>query len=339
MKVVITADWHIDGYGERYEVAKWILRRAEAENAVLIVAGDILDRGVRSHTLLDELFSGFDVPVYVIRGNHDIKLSSEYVGSSNVCLIDEAEVKVVGGVPFMFVPYPSDERGSLYGCIKMLHGEVAGKMWILVSHGDWVKGARGVYENAYFPLTADDIRIFSPSFVFLGHIHRRGCDKQYNVFYPGSPLPIAKDEYGLHYIIEFDLEDGKVDYIPVDVARIYLKEELCITPGDYRKVVDDWVRGVADRYGNYSVRSIEVSLDGITDASKKEISEYVHGAVSSLWEGVSVEIHNGVRVLKDFSDSVALKFVRDIKEMANKEGIDEQKVMEVVWKVVSNAVS
>ncbi len=339
MKFIVTADWHIEGYDERYEVARWILQKAQSDGATVIVAGDILDKGIRRHAVLDDLFGGFDVPVYVIRGNHDVCLSSGYVTSSKVCVVDEPEVEVMGGVYFMFIPYPRSESTPMYGYIKKLFHRVEGKKWILVSHGDWVRGSNGVYEDAYFPLTIDDVREFSPAFVFLGHIHKWGYDAEYNVFYPGSPLPIARDEYGVHYIIEFDSDEGKIVHVPVSAAPLYLKEEVCVVPGDYRGDVDSWLESVAAKYEGHKVAGVEVELFGITDLDRKALSDYVHMKVSSLWEGADVKIYNGVRLIEDVPD-VVLKFVEDIRSMADKRtDVDEQELMEAVWRVVSKGFS
>ncbi len=223
MPVMITADLHLkndDGAG--WKTLETLIKEARKNKASdFIFAGDTLDKSsINSLSqLVETLQRNNDINFHIIPGNHDITLNIE---AENVFTYKEPKLKQINGLNFLFLPY--EEGTSASERIKSLKQNLP-KNTILITHGDYIS-KRSFFMNRtedsdssrlYFPLYEEEARNFKA--VVMGHYH--SPHQEGNVYYCGSPYPVAKDEYGPRKYIVID-DTGKIEFKTVPGVRVNL---------------------------------------------------------------------------------------------------------------------
>ena len=238
MKVGITADLHLsadDKHPERENGLLDILRQCSEQNIEqLIIAGDLFDSTFSSYSRFESIckrsaFSG--IQILIIPGNHDPSISNKQIVGKNIRIFDQPlHEKLADDLEACFIPYR--EAQTMGKAISELIGTDNSRRWALIGHGDWFDNLDkpNPYEGpkVYMPLTRREVELYKPHFVFLGHIHVP--QKMGNVYYAGSPCPVAVNETGYRRFLTLDTETSQVDEIRVNSDVLYFHARLIVMP-------------------------------------------------------------------------------------------------------------
>ena len=202
IKIIHSADFHLDSPFEGLSAAKAAVRRSEqrdllsalvelasAEEAdLMLLSGDLLDGGTSYRETGDELVSALQnspCPVFISPGNHDFY--SERSPYAKLKLPDHVRVFTKNALRFYSVP-GADAR--VYGaaftdrsCAPLLKGfhaeRKAGIYNLLCMHGEV-----GVPGSQYNPISAEDLAASGMDYAALGHVHKAcGLLKSGNTWY------------------------------------------------------------------------------------------------------------------------------------------------------------
>ena len=234
MKVAVTADVHIrKDRPERLENFKNILKSLQDSGiTTLIVAGDLCDDEKDAPLQLDKAFREYPgIQVMAIPGNHDHFLSGRLFSAANITVYEKPEVVSIGKCTFLFLPYHEGE--TMGGIIEKegLQSSLDPGNWVLVSHGDYGRINREAsgHEYGYFPLAGNDIELFRPARVILGHIHVPGPVSE-TVVYAGSPWPLDINETGQRRLLVLDTASAHLSPLPLVNTPVYSKIECVLIP-------------------------------------------------------------------------------------------------------------
>ncbi len=236
MKIAITADVHLAGKEEspqRHNALKHILEAAGSQGiANVLIAGDLFHKNFQNYSEFDRLCSEFpELSLHIIPGNHDAAISSKSITSKNAIIYTEPAWVEFGSAGCLFIPYK--EKATMYEHASGMLGEVQGKNWILVGHGDYYHGLKEVNpleKGTYMPLSRENVATLRPWKVFLGHIHKP-LDRD-NVYYCGSPCGLDINETGKRRFLVFDTESGEVESQQIIPDVIYFSENFVLVPSE-----------------------------------------------------------------------------------------------------------
>ncbi|KUK83195.1 MAG: Nuclease SbcCD, D subunit [Petrotoga mobilis] len=234
MKFIHTADWHLgkiiySNYmtqDQKYVLDNFLAYLSETPPDVLLISGDLYDRGIppsEAINLLNEVLSKvvleLKIPTLIISGNHDSDERLEFLNGilSNMNLHIEGtlkkEVKKVtfkdefGLVNFFMLPYVDPQKASDIFKINFENKTQLLKHYIdsinvnedernvLIAH-EYIMG--GLNSESERPLSIGGSEYIDPSvfdkfdYVALGHLHRP--QKIKNIYYSGSLLKYSFSE-------------------------------------------------------------------------------------------------------------------------------------------------
>jgi len=302
MKIALTADLHLttrEVHPDRYDVLEDIFRQMlERDIRVLVIAGDLFDHDLANHSDFDRLCTDVNeqgVEIWVIGGNHDMRLEQRMFSAENLHVIPEPELVTLDedAPPLMMLPFAEKNMGE---ALEPFATELQKQAWILVAHGDYIPAMRGPHPlepGVYMPLTGKDLQVYRPRRAFLGHIHKPYDGD--NLHYMGSPCSLDPTETGRRRFLVYDLVDDTIEpnlvqrgplRFSVDVLCVPGEQELEWVQRDIDRVIAAWelspgeqervqvrvkVRGVANNL-NAVVRAVEdcfqeFNVDGGVDAS------------------------------------------------------------------------
>ena len=246
IKILHTADLHLDSAFEALPAGKAAIRRAEqrellsrlAELArservdVVLLAGDIFDGGgtyFETGAEFVRCLRDMSVPVFIAPGNHDpYDARSPYAKldfPQNVKIFTERDVECAELPELGVRVYGAAFTGSTDGPdITNLRTERAEGTWnILCAHG----------EVGFDPVNEQALSASGLDYAALGHIHKAsGLRRSGGTWYswPGCPEGRGFDECGEKGILQIDIdgETVKAGFIPT-AARRY--EKLRVEPG------------------------------------------------------------------------------------------------------------
>jgi exonuclease SbcD len=167
--------------------------------------------------------------MHIIPGNHDANISERAVVAPNIHIYSMPTAVELGSITFVFVPYK--EETNMGDEIAALAESIRDKEWVLVGHGDYYGGVRErnpLEPGTYMPLSRENVEVFKPRKVFLGHIHK--YSDQDNVCYPGSPCGLDITETGKRRFLLYNTEDGSVKSLGVSADIIYFDETFVVVP-------------------------------------------------------------------------------------------------------------
>jgi predicted phosphodiesterase len=213
MRILHTADIHLrDGEDERWKALETVVEVSVAREVdVLVIAGDLFDRGIDARRLrapLRSLFAKTAARVIVIPGNHDESglADGDFLGD-NVTLVTDASVPLdVDAVRFIGVPFQeADVADTARILSEAARHRRQGATNVLVFHGellDLVPGSGAFGDEGgreYMPVRLETFSRLGFDYVLAGHFHKRFRTVYYEggVFvYPGSPVSVTRRETG-----------------------------------------------------------------------------------------------------------------------------------------------
>jgi len=253
MRIGITADLHLtarEDHPERYNSLENILTLLKTEGSqTLLIAGDLFDKDLHNYSELERLLKKYpQIQMHIIPGNHDANISEKAIVAPNLRIYTTPTATEFGSTTFLFVPYK--EKTNMGDEIAALAGSIRDTEWVLVGHGDYYGGVRErnpLEPGTYMPLSRENVEVFRPRRVFLGHIHKY-CDQD-NVCYPGSPCGLDITETGKRKFLIYDTDDGSIKPLEVTTDIIYFDETFLVLPLDdevprlqeeIRKRIESW---------------------------------------------------------------------------------------------------
>ena len=258
MKILSSADWHINLYKKkvkydwlknRFEMLFKKLKELEKQCDVHVIAGDLFDNKPQPDEvcLLLSYLNSVSIPTIIIPGNHEATskgktfwshFTTEHaITNENVHIFCENSRFSVGDVTFCLFPYGSVQTDNL----PAHHPND-----ILVTH---IRGEVPPHVTPEY-----DFEKLRPwKLVLLGDLHFNHKYKDYDVYYPGSPVNTtfdrhADNEYGVD-IVEFNsIDNYSVKFVPLGLPKLIRKtvkvgEELVAS--DYDHVIYE-VKGSID---------------------------------------------------------------------------------------------
>lgn len=235
MKILHTADWHLDaplqGHGEQLRQALaaipgQIFEVCREENCDLVLlAGDLFDGAYTPHSYqnLYDVLKAMAVPVFITPGNHD------YCGMESPWLQelwpDNVHIFKSAGVTSVAVP---DLDARVYGagfesmdCPALLEGfraEYSEKYAIGIFHGDPTQ-----VTSPYNPITKQQVLASNLDYLALGHIHKADSFVAGKTLcaWPGCPMGKGYDEEGEKGVYIVDLDTKSLRFRPLDTPRFY----------------------------------------------------------------------------------------------------------------------
>lgn len=230
MKIIHTADWHLDSpltanlgadksKKRKNELLNSFMRMTDfaKENGVdaILISGDLFDGVYASkgskETVYNCIKSNPDIDFFYLRGNHDEEIK-EFDEISNLKLFSkdfstyECGEVVIGGCEKTPTPYHEIKFDEDKLNILMLHGEVR-------------------TTNADEIISISELCGKNIDYLALGHIHSFSAgriDNRGEWAYPGCPDGRGYDECGSKGFLLLDTEDGKIktEFIEFESRKI-----------------------------------------------------------------------------------------------------------------------
>ena len=240
MKILHTADWHLDspfaGYtqqqaaylrSELLKIPEKIATLCKNEGCDLVlIAGDIFD-GACTRESLDAVrnaLAEMAVPVFITPGNHDFcatgspYLTESWPGNVHIfthpvlesVTLDALDCKIYGaGYTAMDCP----------GLLKDFQAEGEQRWHIGVLHADPQQAG-----SPYAPLTTHQVKASGLDYLALGHIHKGGSFRAGEVLcaWPGCAMGRGFDENGRRGVLLVELTDSvSARFLQLNTPRFY----------------------------------------------------------------------------------------------------------------------
>lgn len=328
MKILHTADWHLDapmaGFSEEAaqelraqlrKIPQRIAKLCKTEGCdLLIIAGDLFDGAYtkESMTAVRSALSSLDIPVVITPGNHDfVCADSPYVKEQwpeNVHIFTENAMTAYPLAHLDCVIYGAGyESMDCPGLLKNFHAEGTARWQIGVLHGE-----AGNAASNYCPITRHQLQESGLSYLALGHIHKAGSLKAGDALcaWPGCPMGRGFDELGAKGVLLVQLSDTiKVSSIPLDTPRFYDEE---VEAGDDAYTALTSILPAVESSDFYRVTLTGYSSGVDTDALRQQFSHIANLWLRDetipevdLWENIDTDSLEGVyfSLLKEASDS------------------------------------
>ena len=236
MKILHTADWHLDaplqGHGEALRQALAavpgqifeICRQEQCD--LVLLAGDIFDGAYTPHTYqnLYDVLKAMDVPVFITPGNHDFcDAGSSWVKElwpENVHIFKSTAVESVAlpalnlrvyGAGFSTMDSPALLEG--------FRADGEEKYAVGIFHGDPT-----AINSPYNPITKQQIQASDLDYLALGHVHKADSLQVGKTLcaWPGCPMGKGYDETGEKGVYIVELQDTvSLRFYPLDTPRFY----------------------------------------------------------------------------------------------------------------------
>lgn len=233
LNILVSADWHINLHKKKVKY-DWSVNRfkqffsklneLEQSHDIHIIAGDIFDKKPEPDEicLFLDYINSIKIPTYIIPGNHEAtkKGHSFFEHFCEHKAINNPLVQIytkntrikVKDQQFYFFPYGEVETKNL---LQSQQGEV------LVSH---IRGEVPPHITEEF----DFERLRPWNLTLLGDLHFYHRHRDYNVWYPGSPMNTTFDrdenrDYGVISIEFHSITDYTVNFLNLDLPKLIRK--------------------------------------------------------------------------------------------------------------------
>ena len=280
MKILHTADWHLDaplqGHSEQLRQALGavpgkIFEICKQEHCdVVLIAGDLFDGAYTPHTYqnLYDVLKAMAVPVFITPGNHDFTgMDSPWTKElwpENVHIFKSAGISSVGLPELDLRVYGAGFESM--DCPALLEGFSANQpeaYAVGIFHGDPTQ-----LNSPYNPITKLQVQGSNLDYLALGHIHKADSFTAGKTLcaWPGCPMGKGYDEQGEKGVYIVDLkETATLRFVALDTPRFY---DLQTEPANLSSVLPPV--GSADYY--------RVTLVGSCDAPDLTAlqAEYAH---------------------------------------------------------------
>ncbi|UXE02519.1 SbcD-like subunit of palindrome specific endonuclease [Staphylococcus phage Biyabeda-mokiny_2] len=220
-----------DRFKEQIEALQKVFDIAKKEEATVIFGGDLFHKRNSVDTrVYNKVFSTFaknnEVPVLLLRGNHDATTNSLYTDSSidtfeylpNVNVIKSLNTILKDNVNIVFTAY-GDETKEIKTYINSNYDK--DMVNILVGHlgveGSLTGKGSHRLEGAF---GYQDLLPDKYDFILLGHYHRRQYFQNPNHFYGGSLMQQSfSDEQEANGVHLIDTDKMTTEFIPIHTRR------------------------------------------------------------------------------------------------------------------------
>ena len=236
MKILHTADWHLDaplvGHGPALrkaleEVPGKIFEICRQEQCdVVLIAGDLFDGAYtpRGYQIAYDVLKAMSVPVFITPGNHDYCSSNspwlKEIWPENVHIFKFPRVESVR-IPALNLRVYGAGFATM-DCDALLQGfraDYPDEYAVGVFHGDPTQTS-----SPYNPITKAQVKESGLDYLALGHIHKADHFRVGKTLcaWPGCPMGKGYDEPGEKGVYVVTLEDtATVKFIPLDTPRFY----------------------------------------------------------------------------------------------------------------------
>ncbi len=269
MKLAITADTHLkrrDETPERWNALEDILEKLfKKEIKNLIIAGDLFDAEAHNYTEFDKLCQKKkfqSINLHIIPGNHDKGLKKVNFTADNIEIYENPTIKSFSQTNKKILLVPYTEEKSMGSILAEYTDKLSGT-WILIGHANWAETIRSVNPTepgVYMPLSRSILKAYQPGITVLGHIHKPIDEKNFNVYYPGSPCGTDITETGKRTFLILDLKNFQTKRIPVHTDILFFDEEIVVYPMEKEK--EHWEE---------EIRKIKKSWDLQKEEKKKTV--------------------------------------------------------------------
>ena len=236
MKILHTADWHLDapllGHGPALRKALEavpgqifeVCRREQCD--MVLISGDLFDGAYtpRSYQIAYDVLKAMSVPVFIAPGNHDYcDANSPWLKEmwpENVHVFKSARVESVA-VPQLNLRVYGAAFESM-DCEALLRGfsaQCQEDYAVGIFHGDPTQA-----NSPYNPITKAQVQESGLDYLALGHIHKADNFRAGKTLcaWPGSPIGKGYDEPGEKGVYVVSLEEtASVKFVPLDTPRFY----------------------------------------------------------------------------------------------------------------------
>jgi len=226
-KILMSADWHInlhkksvpyDWQINRFKMFFESIYALEPQHDIHIIAGDVFDKKPQTDEicLLLDYLNKCTIPTYIIPGNHEATRKGESflehfiihnaVNNDLVKIYTKNTRVIYDDFGIQFYPYGEMQKNNL----PEHHPED-----ILITH---IRGEIPPHVTEEY-----DFELIRPwRLTLLGDLHFYHKYKDFNVWYPGSPMNVTFDrnpthEYG---VLSIDSTNMKPDFIQLDLPKL-----------------------------------------------------------------------------------------------------------------------
>ncbi len=347
IKLIHTADLHLDSLFEYYDAAKRKRRREEILKKLeeidvlvekhsvqgILITGDLFDTpnipaGTWCRVLVFlEKWSQAGTHVYIVPGNHDP--SSCYRRKDlpcNVHFFHEAAWSCREDIPgFLVFGFAYDSACSRRRVLSELSCRKSNCFRVGLLHGSVIEGTP--WQESYAPISKEDIANSNLHYLALGHYHNY---KEYSAgmtraCYPGSPARMSFNEIGERYVLLVSLTENVVKIRPVAVPdRKYLTLEYDMTGGDiaglYREL---------DKLQNQEL-CLRLKLKGFKPEGGELLCEDLRNRYyDSFYYFQIQETYLELTGLEEEVNTVKGLFLKHLREQLQKKGISEEEKKEL----------
>jgi DNA repair exonuclease SbcCD nuclease subunit len=259
MRIAITADLHLtqpEKHPERFAVLENILAQMRQEKiSTIIIAGDLFDSKNSNIAAFESICQRPEnqaLRIIILPGNHDLFLTNAYFAAQNIRVIEEPATARFSqnGTCVFLLPYQSEKTmGEILANYK---NKLPPNQWILISHGDWTGRISWINSNQsqiYMPLTRQDLQLFKPVKVVLGHIHAPLDDP---IYYVGSPCGLDITETGQRRFLMVDLDTTQIESKPTDADILFFNEHFFILP--FENEADAIQKMLTERINHWNIQ-------------------------------------------------------------------------------------
>jgi DNA repair exonuclease SbcCD nuclease subunit len=331
VKFIHTSDWQLGitrhflppeaqaRYSEaRLDAVRAIAALAREEDcSFVVVAGDVFESNQMDRQgvirALDAM-AGFDVPVYLLPGNHDHDNAASVYRSpafqqhcpSNVTVLDTSDAVVVPGIGVEVIGAPWDSRQPLLDLVAKTCSGLSrseGPLRVLVAHGAIDEGSPDPQNPSLISLSAAEDAVTSGcvNYIALGDRHSVTPVGQTNrIWYSGTPVAtdFGEEEPNSALVVELDFEAIAVTARSVG-AWTFVRRAFDVNGPDEVSLVDEWLGGIEDK----RTTVVKVSFIGTLNLTQKSHLDSVLEHYSDLFAALDTwERQTELVVLPDEQD-------------------------------------
>lgn len=322
MKILHSADWHINLKNDKKIPKEWQLNRfktmfdlfleLEEEVDIHIIAGDIFDKApnLLESTLFESFANKVTKRTIIIPGNHEATKKGEsfldnYNINENSILNDNIEIYTKNtdiehqGITFQLFPYTDMQKDNVPN-----YKEDS----ILVTH---IRGEIPPHITEEF----DFEKLRNWKLILLGDIHTNMKYKDFPAYYPGSPMNVTfdrtnKNNYGVN-IVDFNgIDDYDINFIDLGLPKL-IRKRVSVQEKD-EIVVDNHNHVIYEVTGDlHELQNIDTegfNLDKkIAEKPKENVTLDLSDADNDVVEELEIylkynNISNKEGILNDFKD-------------------------------------
>jgi DNA repair exonuclease SbcCD nuclease subunit len=268
LKILSSADWHIllrkkkvpyDWQEKRFKLMFNKLHGLESSCDIHIISGDIFDKKPEPDEicLFLSYINAVTIPTFIIPGNHEATKKGESffeyfnqdnaITNKNVNIYTKNARTEIYGQGIQFFPYGEMQLGNVP---EYVQGD------ILVTH---IRGEVPPHVTEEF----DFELIRKWPLTLLGDLHFRHKYKDFNIYYPGSPLNThfdrdSKRSYGVDLITLIDHANYSIEFIDLELPKLI------------RKTVSKQVDIIAHKY-DHVIYEITGSIDEVSKIENSDL--------------------------------------------------------------------